>query len=123
MVGLAGKPMLLRADGHYVLWESAATARAGAAAWHAADTGTTSLHAVEAAEMARLASLVGVPIAGALRFQGSGQITDLGMLADALEEAFRARGGTIERSSARLSIDDGRACIEDRKSTRLNSSH
>src|SRR3546814_19611534 len=34
------------------------------------------------------------------------------MLADALEEAFRARGGTIERSSARLSIDDGRACIE-----------
>src|SRR3546814_14718898 len=77
MVGLAGKPMLLRADGHYVLWESAATARAGAAAWHAADTGTTSLHAVEAAEMARLASLVGVPIAGALRFQGRGQITDL----------------------------------------------
>src|SRR3546814_6946109 len=62
--------------------------------------------------MARLASLVGVPIAGALRFQGSGQITDLGMLADALEEAFRARGGTIERSSARLSIDGGRACIE-----------
>src|SRR3546814_18724179 len=34
------------------------------------------------------------------------------MLADALEEAFRARGGTIERSSARLSIDGGRACIE-----------
>src|SRR3546814_4328056 len=87
----------------------AATARAGAAAWHAADTGTTSLHAVEAAEMARLASLVGVPTAGALRFQGSGQITDLGMLADALEEAFRARGGTIERSSARLSSDGGRA--------------
>src|SRR3546814_14393262 len=65
----------------------AATARAGAAAWHAADTGTTSLHAVEAAEMARLASLVGVPTAGALRFQGSGQITDLGMLADAIGRA------------------------------------
>src|SRR3546814_11259901 len=76
------------------------------------DVCSADLHAVEAAEMARLASLVGVPIAGALRFQGSGQITDLGMLADALEEAFRARGGTIERSSARLSIDDGRACIE-----------
>lgn len=112
MVGLAGKPMLLRDDGHYVLWESAATARAGAAAWHAADIGTASLHAVETAEMARLASLVGVPIADAVRFEGSGQITDLGALADALEEAFYARGGTIERSPARLAIDSGRARVE-----------
>ncbi|SBV31681.1 FAD dependent oxidoreductase [uncultured Sphingopyxis sp.] len=112
MAALAGKPMLLRADGHYILWENAAIARAGSAAWHAADIGTASLHTVEAAEMARLASLVGVPIADALRFQGSGQITDLGALADALEDAFRARGGTIERSSARLAVDGGRARVE-----------
>src|SRR3546814_16444847 len=99
--------MLLRTDGHYVLWESAATARAGAAAWHAADIGTASLRAVEPTELARLASLVGVPIADAVRFNGSGQITDLGALADALEAALRARGGRIERSSARHAIAGG----------------
>lgn len=111
MLALAAEPALLRADGHYVLWESAASARAGTAAWRAADIGTSSLHTADEAEMARLASLVGVPIAGAVRFEGSGQITDLGALANALEAALRARGVTIERTSVQLLVDGGRAGV------------
>lgn len=107
-----GRADLLREDGHYVLWETPASAAAGMAAWRASDTGTARLRAADATELTRLAPLIEAPVADAARFEGSGQIADLGALADALEAALRARGGSVERTRARLIVDDGHARVE-----------
>ena len=92
-----GAPGLLKQDGHYVLWQDDAAARAGAAAWRAADIGTATVRPASEAEIASLSGLCARPIAGAIRFSGSGQIADLDQLRVALETAFAARGGKIAR--------------------------
>jgi len=97
-----GRPDLVRQDGHLVVWESARTAAAGEAAWRAADTGAASLRTADPADLARIGALTTVPVAGALRFEGSGQIADLNALADALEATLRANGGRIVRDRAVL---------------------
>jgi D-amino-acid dehydrogenase len=96
----AGAPDLLREDGHYVVWESAESARAGAARWKAAPHGTATVHDATDAELAMLRTLGTAPIAGAIRFAGSGQIADLGLLAQSLDTAFRRAGGTVRTGTA-----------------------
>ncbi len=88
-----GRPDLLVEHGHYVVWESAASAAAGRARWMAAPKGTTQCFDLPAATLARIQSLVRVPLAGGIGFGGSGQIADLDALGDALDAAFRALGG------------------------------
>lgn len=95
MLARIGHSDLLRSDGHYVLWQDEEAAQAGAAAWQAADIGTASVRAVDSREAAMLSSLGTAPVAGAIRFSGSGQISDLGRLRDALRQAFTERGGTL----------------------------
>lgn len=97
----ANAPGLLRIDGHFVVWETPETAAAGRAGWMTADIGTATVRDATAGELARLASLTNQPIAGAIRFEGSGQITDTAALGEALLARFVAGGGTIIRDHVR----------------------
>lgn len=113
---------ILRDHGHFVVWGSPTAARAGRAAWAAADTGTASFRDIDAVEGQELAALVDTAPAGAIRFTNTGSIVDLGRLADALEGAFERAGGRIVRGRAHLarvggragvSIDDGAVTVPD----------
>lgn len=107
-----GAPDLLRVDGHYVVWETPDSAARGRAAWRAADTGTATVRDATAAELAQLQALTRVPIAGAIRFAGSGHITDTGALGAALVRRFLAAGGEMTHDRARTIAErDGRARV------------
>ncbi|WP_394648358.1 NAD(P)/FAD-dependent oxidoreductase [uncultured Sphingomonas sp.] len=88
-----GAAHLLRVDGHFVVWETPESAARGRAAWMATDTGTATVRDATADELARLATLTSAPIAGAVRFEGSGQITDTSALGHVLDDVFMTRGG------------------------------
>ncbi|ALH82881.1 NAD(P)/FAD-dependent oxidoreductase [Sphingopyxis macrogoltabida] len=112
----AGAPALLREDGHVVVWESAASAAAGLAHWQAADTGTARFDSVPPHELAELQRLTRAPLAGAIRFAGSGQIADPAALGETLHARFRALGGRERRAravgvagtaGAKVTLDDG----------------
>ncbi len=107
---------LLCEDGHLVVWESAATAAAGLARWHATDIGTARFDKVSAADRVDLQGLVRSQLAGAIRFRGSGQITDTARLGEALHARFRSLGGRVRhgravrvsgRAGAQVTLDDG----------------
>jgi D-amino-acid dehydrogenase len=105
------EPGLLSDAGHCVIWESAATAMAGRAAWAAADTGTAGFVEPTAEEREGLAKITTAPVAGAIRFTGTAQVTDLDALATALSDAFRAAGGTIRARTAALMLEGARAVV------------
>jgi D-amino-acid dehydrogenase len=88
----SGRDLLLE-DGHFVVWETERSAAEGRAHWRAADIGTAHIRDASDVELAMLARLTTSSIAGAIRFTGSGQISDLGTLADRLEVHFAALGG------------------------------
>src|SRR3546814_3747185 len=96
-----GTPDLLIEAGHFIAWESADTAARGRAAWMQAAIGTARVRDASADELATIRALVARPIAGAVRFEGSGHIADPDPLSDMLEHGL----------------------LRYRKSTRLNSSH
>lgn len=105
-----GASDLLVEDGHFILWESAATARAGRAHWAATDIGQASMRDATPAELDRLAALTSAAIGGAVHISGSGQIADLDALGEALRAGFDAAGGSqIETRVDRLAIEDDRA--------------
>jgi D-amino-acid dehydrogenase len=112
-------PGLLSDAGHCVTWESAATAAAGRADWAAADTGTARFVEATAGQRAELAKITTAPIAGAICFSGTAQVTDLDALATALSDAFRTAGGTIRACDARLELEDGRAVVPGLDSDRV----
>jgi len=102
-------PDLLREAGHFVVWDSVASAAAGRAELAATDTGSTSWRYATDEELSLLASLSRAP-GGAVRFTGTGQITDLGRLAETLISRFEAMGGARIRGQAR--IEDGGVRLE-----------
>jgi D-hydroxyproline dehydrogenase len=113
---------LLKEDGHYVAWESDATARAGRAHWLAADTGTASVRDATPTELDLLRSLGTAPLTAAVKFSGSGQISDLGDLAERLAAAYRDAGGTyIVGVVDRLQVDDGRVAVRLTDGTELDA--
>jgi D-amino-acid dehydrogenase len=110
LLGRIGAGELLLEDGHFIVWESDASAREGRARWAATKTGKATLRDATPDELGELAKLTSVPIAGAVRFSGSGQIADLNALADALAGSFAKAGGSrIEARIERLEIEGGRA--------------
>lgn len=112
LLAAAQAPELLREEGHFILWESAASAAAGRASWSQADTGTTRFRDATPDEMSRLSQLTKQPIAGAIRFEGSGHIEDLGQLADRLATAFEQLGGVQRCAAAQaVTLADGRAAV------------
>ncbi len=104
-----GAPELLREKGHFVVWESAATAMAGRPALAAADHGPARWRDAGPDEMALLGSLAHPP-AGAVRFEGTAQIADLPALAAALRDRFVALGGV--RVRGRGVVDRGAVRLE-----------
>lgn len=110
LVEQLGASALLRRDGHLVAWESADTAIRGRRRWGEAAIGTARIADVDALTLQWLEQLA-PGIAGAIRFSGSGQIADLGQMADALDAAVIARGGNIVRERAQLAEQAGRVVI------------
>jgi glycine/D-amino acid oxidase-like deaminating enzyme len=108
---MTGTEGLLRQDGHFVVWESARTAARGRAHWLATDIGTASVRDASPDELAAIRAIApAARIEGAVRFAGSGQITDLDALADALRAALVASGGIIRQAQVDgLHIDRGEA--------------
>lgn len=95
LLDAVGAPELLIDSGHFIVWESAASAERSRAHWLAAPTGTARIRDASAEEIATLQALIARPIAGAVRCEGSGQIADPDALADALEQGFARQGGEL----------------------------
>jgi len=115
---------LLRLDGHYCVWESAAKADLGRRSWMSADLGAITVREATAEELAALRTrFAGRPVA-AIRFSGTGQVVSLPALRRRLGEAFRDAGGTrltavveavrIVGDTPRLSLADGAQIDADR---------
>lgn len=104
---LSGTAPLLIADGHFILWESAATAAAGRAAWIGGDCGTAHFRDAAPDELALLRRLTRAPVAGAVRCIGSGRIADPTRLADDLRARFTAAGGRILHAEVTALPRDG----------------
>lgn len=108
---------LVRETGHFVVWESPASAAAGLAAWRSADIGNARFHQCDADEMRLLASLMKQAPTGAIRFENTGQIADLPKLAGTLRSFITARSGRIVNAKAQavahhersvsVTLDDG----------------
>ena len=112
-----GEPALVRETGHFVVWETEASAAAGLAAWRSIDVGTARFHECDAGELRQLAAIMKHPPAGAIRFENTAQIADLPRLSEALRAAIVARNGRMAQGqvraihhqpgSVRVSCDDG----------------
>lgn len=101
---------LLIEDGHFIVWESEASAVKGRAHWIAADMGQARLRDATPTELGQLAALTKQPIAGAIRIVGSGQIADLDALATSMRAGFDAAGGSrIEAKVEHMVVENGRA--------------
>jgi D-amino-acid dehydrogenase len=112
----AGTPDLLIEEGHFVAWETPSSATDGHKRWAASDIGATAIRAVTPEELRALQALTMQPIAGAIRFSGSGHVADTGELAEALARHFTAAGGVRRQASVtRLDLRDGdaRAVLDD----------
>jgi len=103
----AGAEHLIAEDGHFVVWETPAGADAGRAAWRNTDTGTATFRDATAEEIATLSAQVSRPIAGAIRFQGTGQVLDLGELADSLSRHLTRAGGAERTARVERLVVDG----------------
>jgi D-amino-acid dehydrogenase len=112
LLASAGASDLLLEQGHFVVWESTETAKAGRAAWARTETGTAKFRDATPEEMSMLSGLVKRPPAGAIRFLGTGQIVDLAMLAEALDGALVRLGGAQHcGSAAELRVAEGDASV------------
>lgn len=111
LTGRIGRPELLSEAGHLMVWESPRSAARGKAAWTAADIGTARIADPAPEMLATLRTLTDIPIAGAIRFEGTGQVRDLGQFADALEKHLQSLGGTLLKQSATLTMHNGRAAV------------
>jgi D-hydroxyproline dehydrogenase len=108
LLAAAGAPHLLGEDGHFIIWETAASAARGRTAWAAADTGTATFRDATAEEREQIAALVRVSVAGAIRFAGTGRIRDLAGLEQALRRHFATLGGLVQTARvARLAMGEG----------------
>jgi D-amino-acid dehydrogenase len=88
-------PQLLAGHGHFIVWEDPERAKRGRRSWQGRSLGSAKLHDATPHEIGAIQGQVSSTIAGGVRFAGSGQITDLDALGQALEHEFRARGGQI----------------------------
>lgn len=121
----AGSAALLRLDGHFIVWEGARSAATGAAHWLGTDVGTAHVRRATTSELADLQALTAARLAGAVRVEGSGQIADMALLGERLEQHFLSLGGERIRSKAaliepaansrgRVALDGGDTLVADR---------
>lgn len=105
------RPALLRETGHWVCWESPASAARGRAGWQSADIGTATFGALDAEQLQRLRTGLRAPVEDGIAFSGTAQITDPRALAEALARRFAGNGGErrFDRIDA-LRLEGDRAC-------------
>ena len=112
LAGTASAGHLIAEEGHFVVWETRAGADAGRAAWQGTDIGTASFRDATAEEIAALSARVSRRIAGAIRFHGTGQVLDLGELADGLTKHLVRLGGSQRTARVqRLNVDGSTAAV------------
>jgi D-hydroxyproline dehydrogenase len=109
---LAEAPDIVRAEGHNIVWMSAAAARRGLAAWPKANIGTTRFREMTRGELdVYRGALSSAPVAG-LHFTGSGQFSEPQAARDAVLAAFRGRGGVeVQGSAVALRVYDGGVAV------------
>lgn len=113
LVQSLGAQDLIREDGHYVVWESEASAEAGLTAWRDTDTGRARFHVLTPDERAAVSALTPRPLQGGIRFENTGQVADNVRLLAQMEAAYLAAGGHVVRQSAvGLRLRDGHAQVE-----------
>lgn len=86
---------LIRTDGHWVTWNSRASAQRSVAAWQTTYKGAVQVAMASATELDALRSRFNHLPEAAARFTGTGQVTDLPALRRALKQAFVAGGGEV----------------------------
>jgi D-hydroxyproline dehydrogenase len=105
----------LAVEGHYVAWESSDSARKGIRHWLDSDTGLATARIASPDELAILKQQFNHRPVAALKFEGSGQVLDVGQSRAEIIQAFRAAGGScmaehalrIESSPTHTSIHLG----------------
>lgn len=109
-----GESQLLVECGHFVVWESLRSATTGKARWRGAAIGPASFDDAGAEDLERLGALIKRRIYGAIRFEGTGQFTDPGILLDRLERSILAAGASrVTALVSRIGCDHGgRAFVE-----------
>jgi D-amino-acid dehydrogenase len=83
----------LAVEGHYVAWESTDSARNGIRNWQDSDIGLTTARIASNDELAILKQQFNQRPVAALKFEGSGQVLDVGQSRADIIQAFRAAGG------------------------------
>jgi D-amino-acid dehydrogenase len=83
----------LAVEGHYVVWESTGSARKGIRNWLDSDTGSATARIASPDELAILKQQFNQRPVAALRFEGSGQVLDVGQTRADVIQALRAAGG------------------------------
>ncbi len=83
----------LAVEGHYVAWESTDSARKGIRNWLDSDMGLATARIASHDELVILKKQFNQRPVAALRFEGSGQVLDVGQSRADIIQAFRAAGG------------------------------
>jgi D-hydroxyproline dehydrogenase len=122
-VAALDSPQLLREEGHFIVWGTAASAAAGRRNLQASiSASTATFRDADSNELAMLTMLMGRPPAGAVRVIGSGQISDHDDLARAMKEGFGRYGGRHLRASAvAIEVKDRRASVTLNNGDRLQA--
>ncbi|HKU14014.1 MAG TPA: FAD-binding oxidoreductase [Steroidobacteraceae bacterium] len=107
LAAIARAGQLLAEDGHFVVWETPAGAASGRESWLRTDTGTATIRDATDEEVAMLSARMSSRVAGAIRFSGTGQIVDLGELAQRLGESLIHAGGSRRTARVRNLVVDG----------------
>ncbi len=102
----------LRVQGHFVVWETAATAERGQRQWLQADTGQARARVATADEFAQLRTQFNGRPVGALRFEGTGQILDLQAMRAGMAQALCDQGGaTVQAKATAVRLAHGNAHV------------
>ncbi|NLH81654.1 MAG: FAD-binding oxidoreductase [Phyllobacteriaceae bacterium] len=89
-------PELLKETGHLVVWESPASAARGRRGIGVPVTEGVTRHEATARQSADLSTAIARPLAGAMRYAGTGSVADPGAVLSALRLAFVEAGGRVE---------------------------
>jgi D-hydroxyproline dehydrogenase len=103
----------LRADGHFVTWESAASAARGKRHWLEADIGQARAREASESEFALLRQQFNQRPVGAVRIEHSGQILDLAAARRGITEKLQSAGGTVRETTATaIPVENGLARVQ-----------
>jgi D-hydroxyproline dehydrogenase len=103
----------LRANGHYVAWESAASAARGKQHWLSANIGEAKAHAATADELQQLRAQFNQRPVDAVRFEHTGQILDLAAARTGIVKALRSEGGAKQSANAQgIAVSNAKASVQ-----------